>query len=663
MFAMQVNVERMPHGLFFKFSSDRRILVFFAGTFLLAVSIASSSLFVDNSSQAGLVLLWAFWAVAAILIFVFSAFQRALFLINPIKQLDIIVKDTRREFRIASRRAQIAKPLLEKPVSDNENVDPGRRTDHDIALLAYFQLNPHWAHGSQKAIDHCIAFAHRYAEQGDYQVAGEALTAVAAINANYVEFKGRTFFTEHYLFQNPLATDPFVNATLEHIRQTVQIGIKRGDERQIEQSLRAFANLVWVYAQIDYGQPNASKTHAILAAEYLSSAVEAVVPHQMPDVLMEGVRLMGQSARTLLVKGKPEEIGTTVDKIALIACAGIANEKFRAVTLTSMEELANLTIGVIQGDAYDVQYAAKQIRKNVIFVAECFLQVPDRPLADTHGTYMAPFFSMTSMQAFPSWLTTLTKQIVNANADDEKAKQTIRHVEQWADGIYESQKRLLLRAVDKRSHFAFHLIRWTCDVTKLLMAISQAPACDDRLATELQRHARWLLFTLSWLPGDEETVTYVENLQMTETLFEVGLEAKSRGWTDFFRDTARELLRGWAFKGGKHQTGWGILEKALYGLATLTSMNDQHEEDLTYLKQKVGEYVAGPDAPKQDILDETARDIRERAATLYREGHWSSAIENAMTRVDEARLRPLLEEIADTLSPGTADEPVQRRPY
>ena len=43
MFAMQVNVERMPHGLFRKLSSDRKLLGAFAATFIFALCIASHS--------------------------------------------------------------------------------------------------------------------------------------------------------------------------------------------------------------------------------------------------------------------------------------------------------------------------------------------------------------------------------------------------------------------------------------------------------------------------------------------------------------------------------------------------------------------------------------------------------------------------------------------
>lgn len=51
LFAMQVNVERMPHGLFRRLSADRRLLSAFAATFVLAVIIASLSLLQINSAS------------------------------------------------------------------------------------------------------------------------------------------------------------------------------------------------------------------------------------------------------------------------------------------------------------------------------------------------------------------------------------------------------------------------------------------------------------------------------------------------------------------------------------------------------------------------------------------------------------------------------------
>ena len=95
MFAMQVNVERMPHGLFRKFSSDPRLLGSFAVTFFIAVTITCFSLIPDKSWVAATAL-GAAWGTVLIITFFLIAYQRALNLISPTKQLSILVVDTKK---------------------------------------------------------------------------------------------------------------------------------------------------------------------------------------------------------------------------------------------------------------------------------------------------------------------------------------------------------------------------------------------------------------------------------------------------------------------------------------------------------------------------------------------------------------------------------------
>jgi hypothetical protein len=70
LFSMQVNVERMPHGLFPKLSADRRLLSAFAAAFLLAVFIAVLSL-IPNARLTGMATFGAFWATWLILFLFF----------------------------------------------------------------------------------------------------------------------------------------------------------------------------------------------------------------------------------------------------------------------------------------------------------------------------------------------------------------------------------------------------------------------------------------------------------------------------------------------------------------------------------------------------------------------------------------------------------------
>lgn len=653
MFAMQVNVERMPHGLFRKFSSDPKLLGAFAVTFLLAIAVATLSLIPDRSRLAVTTLI-AGWGTVLILLLFLYAYRRALSLISPTQQLAIVVADAQQNLRAWMRRSQRATPLLELSDHQNAENESPLRSTHDLPRVAYFRLNPHWTAVAQKTILHSISFARRYAEQGDHEVSNAALSAIVAINAAYVEAKGKTFFTTHLMFDNPLSRDEFITETLEHLRQNVQIGISRGDEQQIQQTFRTMTALCRIFLSIDYATEHALKTHAHLAAGYLSSAVQSVVPHNMPDVLMEGVRLMGEAAHLVLSHAEPDDIATITEKIALISCAGIAKEDYRPVTQIGMEQLAKLTFELIRSSSHDIQFPAREIRDDVGLIVKLFLNIPDTPLSSIHSAYLAPYYSGTSADTLQGWLTELVNAVMDAKADDETAQRIIRHIEQWADGLYQTEKEILLAAIQKRSHFTFDVVHWIAHVTKLLLAVSSAPACKDHTRDELRKSALWLIAVLSWVPDDKEAIAFVENYQMTEILFEAAIDAHNRG-CDQVAAEARDMLLSWMFKAGKYETGWAILERACYGLATLELVQGK---DGSALLVAMSDRLAQTNAPDQAIRDRTAREIRERAATLYRDGHWSSGIERSMSQVDVKRLEPLLGEIANRLSPGTANEPV-----
>ncbi len=654
MFAMQVNVERMPHGLFRKFSSDPKLLGAFAATFLVAIAVATTSLVPDRSWLAVAALI-ASWGTVLILVLFVYAYRRALRLVSPTEQLALVVADARRDLQMWVRRARRAAPLLERPGHEKVGQESPLRSDHDLPRVTYFQLNPHWTAVSQRAIVYSVSFARRYAEYGDHEVARVALNAVVAINAAYVEAKGKTFFANVLMFDNPLARDGFINDTLEHLRQNVQIGISRGDEQQIEQTFRAMSALCRVFLSIDYASEHTSKTHAHLAAAYLSGAVESVIPHNMPDVLMEGVRLLGEVAQQVLHQARPEDIATITEKIALISCSGAAKESYRPVTLIGIEQLARLAFELIRSNAHDIRFAAKEIRGDVRLVAKDFLTLPDTPLASIHSAHLAPYYSGTSTEALQAWLTELVNVVMEAEANNENAKTVIRHIQQWSDGIYEGEKELLLAAIEKRSHFTFDMFHWIAHITKLLLAVSNAPACSDHTRDELRRNALWLISVLSWVPDDKEVVAFLENFQMTETLFDAAIDAHNRECSEV-SEQVRDLLLAWAFKAGKYETGWAILERACYGLATLDVMRGL---DRSVLLRVIAERLAKEGAPNQAIRDRTAREIRERAATLYRNRHTYSRIEYVMGKSDESTMRPFLEEIANLLSPGTANDPVR----
>ncbi len=657
MFAMQVNVERMPHGLFRKLSSDHKLLGSFAAIFILAIAIATISL-IPDTSWLSVATLTACWGIVLIVVLLLYAYQRALRLISPTQQLILVLAEARRDLQTWVRRARRAAPLFSSDQQNAEDETP-LQSAHDLQRVAFFQINPHWTASAQRAILYAISFARRYAEQGDHEVSRAALNTIVAINAAYVEAKGRTFFTSNPMFENPLASDGFINDTLEHLRQNVHIGISRGDEQQIEQTFRVMTALCQVFMNIDYADRYASKTHANLAVAYLSGAVQSVAPHSMPDVLMEGVRLMGDAGQLVLSKGNVNEIATISEKIALISCAGVMKEEYRPVTLTGIEQLTRFTFVLIRSSSSDIRFAAREIKEDVSFVVKLFLKLPDTPLSSIHSTYLAPYYSATSATALQTQLTEVANAVAEADENDETAKRIIVNIESWADGIYQNEKELFLLALEKKSGFTFDIIHWIAHITKLLMAVSNAPACKDYIREKLRRSALWLISVLSWVPDDKEVITFAENYGMTETLFDSAVDAYIRE-CDEVGNQVRSLLMSWAFKAGKYETGWAILERSFYGLAILDLKQESGGAELL---SEISTQLSQENAPDQSIRDRTAREIREQAASHYRRPYPLSRIEYEMGQVDEGKLRSLLLEIANRLSPGTANEPIRSRVF
>ena len=433
------------------------------------------------------------------------------------------------------------------------------------------------------------------------------------------------------MFEHPLTSDAFINDTLEHLRRSARIGISRGDEQQIEQTLRAMAAQVGVYAGIDYASEGAAKIHAHIAASYLCGEIELIVPHNMADVLMEGVRLMGQCADLLLRAEGPRAIGTLTEKIGIISCVVAAREDHRPVTLTGVEQLARLSFDLLRTRSYVhvVQFAARDIRSSMRLIARVFLALPDTPLLNVTRTYLAPYYSLTSTQGLIARLTALVNELSDAGADDVNARQIIQNIGESADGLRE-EREILLEAIARRSSFAFDMIGWIRHVTTALLAVSNVPACSAHARIELRRHARALISALSFIPEDAETVRFVETYQMTDTLFEAAIDAHNRECEDV-SETIGDRLLAWAFNAGRHQTGRGILERALSGFAVLALLED---EAVARLREKIQRRLAQGNLPDQEVLDNAARALRGRAAALAHIRHAFFAIERSTARAE-----------------------------
>ena len=654
-FAMQINVERMPQGLFRRLSSDRRLLGSFLGSFLIALVVAATSLIPDGN-WAIPAIITAIWGITLIVLLFLYAYGRALQLINPIEQLAIMSRAVRRDLHKWNRLADKAAILL------NEESQPGA-VDDDTELhfnapkAHFFQTNAHWTKAAGQAIHYAISYAKRFAEQGDYEVTEYAFERIMLVNATYCAAKHGTFVGSNLFFEIPGTTDGFINTSLEQLRQTMQTALAKGDERLAESTLRALGGLYGVYLKIEYPGRDRSKHHALLAAGYMGSAVESVISHNMPDLMMEGIRLMGRASRLALDHTGPTDIVGMAEKIATLSYVGVLRTNHQPVTLTAFEQLADITYDLLVKGKHDTRYPFRQLRSAVTDAAKRFLETPDTPLSSQHRNTLGPYFSSTSISSLRGKLTPLVNQLLEAPADNARAREIIDNIETWADQIYVPQKKFLLLAVQKRSSFAFDVISWAVGVSELLNALSNAPACTQPLKENLRKHAIWLVSTLSWLPDDRESVTFAENYSLTENLFEAASDGYRRDCLEFY-ENCKELLIAFAKKGGKHETGWGILERTVSGLVAL-AISEGTPAAATALKTQFRKMLASDGAPQPELRTRAAASLARSANEFRRPGAMHSRIEHTLAQLDYAAVRALIHEMVEILAP---DPPAQPQP-
>ncbi len=649
MFAMQTNVEKMPHGMFKRLSSDGRLLGSYIISFVLAVIVMSLSLISDPAWMTSS-LLGAFWATVVILWLFLYAYRRALFLINPVSQLGILVDDTSRNLQNWSRMADRARPLVVNSSAALQEHD-GK---HDLPRMLFFESNPHWSAGVKRAINHAISYSRRYSELGDYQVSAEALKAVARLNDGYIRAKGGTFFSNNPFMSTPMSRDSVLTETLEHLRQNIQIGLARGDEQQLEQNLRAMSSLAAVYFEIDYSGDRQNKTHAHLATSYLMSALTAIVPHRMVDVMMEGVRLARGNAQRIVAMEGSNEVLLVVEDLSKLAGLGIADPHYHPVTTTVIGSLASINLDLLKSRRGDISFASKRIRELISVLVEITIATPEMPGRQRHHDLFEAYYSGRSIESLQADLSNLVNALIGAAEDDEVAQTIIRNFSDWADQMYLNERDLLVKTTDAKSSLAFDIVHWINHTTTLLMALADAPACSEHTSKELKRHAAWLISGLTFIPDNAEAVSFHQNYSMTETMFEAAENAMAYDDHDI-QETTQNMLFDWIIKCAKYDVGGDVLGDGLLALSTFALDENKGAE----LKAKIETGLSvGKVTASLSVGNTITDEKRKRAASNLqsfvdgpiRAGGLSKIRHSAMN-ADQERLVPLLKDVIELVNP------------
>jgi hypothetical protein len=640
LFAMQVNVEHLPHGLFRRFSSDPKLLSSFLAAILIAIALTCLSL-VDTPSLAGAVMVSAFWGIAFILRLLLYAYRRSLNLISPYQQLKILCDDADNTVRFWEKRFRWLCPVLEQQLEPEPEFSDYRL---DRSRLTILNANRVWASDLKQNVAHAASFARRAAERGDAETSLMAFNAIIHVNHCYNLVKGRTFAGASLLFSPSLPSDGFINDTLEHLRQLARDATGRNDEKLLEQVFQAFLGLTCVHLRIEYPGPLPDKTHAKLAAKYLATAVEALFQTQLTDSLMAGTSRLGEAAIYLIREAGADSAVSPMEVLQKCALIGTRRAEELPVSLAAMQQFAMINLELFNSEDINLDYAFGELRSKIKTIAVLMLEIQDRPLLSTASTFLAPYFS-----SFPDSLSSRMRELFNAvlaeGADPAAAKRIIGNVQKWANGFNQDIKDLLLLAIEKQSAFAMDLIHWIEGIVQMLMAL--AASTNDR--DKLRRHANSFTAIFSWLPTDLDVTRRVEIYHPVQHQVQIALHARR---FDAFEvcETCWTQILTWAVQAGAHHNGWGTLQRGLTALIALTSVDGQIWQ-ADALKARLAERLLLPDAPDQEKRNLAARDLRQQSLRLRANELEIDIVKRLLTSGDLKATRQLLQEVAEILSP------------
>lgn len=646
-FSMQTNIERMPHGLFRKFGSDLLLLGSFLGSFVIAILVASMSLIPNNKLSMYAIFL-SVWGVIAVLILFLYAYQRALKLINPITQLTLMYNAVRRDLVKWDRLATRAQDIMVNHDDDKSKIENLNEKVLDVKRIIFLKNNHGWETTAVQAINYCISYAKRYAELGDYDVSDYSFDRIMYINAKYCSVKRGTYIEDNPLLNIVDNSDAFINLSLEHLRQTMQTALARGDEKLASSTLRGMSGLYGVYLSIEYAGRTRSKHHAMLAAGYISSAVESVIPKNMADVMMEGIKLMGRNSVKALSYANASDIVGTIQKISMFSTISLKNTVLQPVTLTAFSQFSDINIQLIIKGDINSGFTMDILQKSISEAAIVFLHTEDTPINSRHSYILSPYYSVANVTGFISRIKEIVNYLIDNKIEAESSKVIIRNVEKWADKLYQSQKEVLLVAANKRSSFIYDLIPWNVMVCEVLLALSESQLCDDYHSEKLKKHSIWLIATLSWIPEEQEVVTFVNNGSLVDSIFEAAMMGLSRNSPEFY-DMCKKILEGWVKKTAQHVSTRSGFEDAIKSLVALT-VKEGTDDAQNKLLDKLKDILSKIKSPSKELRELTARHLlRNTKDYRYRAGFYSS-VDIFLSQCDTDSTVALFTKVAEILN-------------
>lgn len=546
-FSMQSNLEKLPFGLFKKFSSDDKLKIYLVTTLVLSIFIGILSLF-KNNNYAGLLLIIFFVFIGFIFVFLNLSFKRGLVLINPLEQLKI----------------------MEEDVNVNANF---------LDTINY--------------IDSIIK---RNLRVFEYDVFIYALNSLISINKIYIEKKGNNF--QPYLNSSQENwNDPIINTTLDRLRINMTISLNNKDEIAINQILSCYIELIKLYTMIKDINNNPLIIHSVVAKIHMIDDIKKIILVKNENLTLNSIRKLNETALYYISQGLFQEAIKPIEVLGYIGQLVCEDREHIVLVREIMNSFSTITKYILISDE-DISFILGELNKEVGKVGKCILLSPH--IENNYEPYLGEYYGFSTGSVLTDFLSQLILELNEKSTLTDIDKKNLDNILLFTD-----KYRLLNKELFEVSCFNISFLninQFIQNLSYLLLLLTNLNYKKE----EFKRQSEHYFLIITFIPQEKEIIKSISNLSYENLIFIEGKRFIESELYSGLKIRINELLK-WSFKVGKfNEQGHSKVVLGLLGASYLTinSNNLYKKEDLiNCIKEYSLEYDLSINI-KKDIKDE-----------------------------------------------------------
>lgn len=510
LFSLQTNIQRLRYLDFHKFSTDKKIFTQLLSCFLIAIAIAGSSL-VKNQNISGQTLVIVVWLILLFIVLLYQSYKRALILVNPIEQINLILRYSSKQHNKwdkAIQRALVVNNRLSKSAPLQE------QSDFDGLRYAHVSAYPEQKQIPINAVDSLCVMAKNYANLNDINITKTSLNSIIQITRQYIEFRKNTFIDTGPFVATDMSSELVFNNTFEQLRQLSAIAIASKNEQLIGFITETFAGLATLFAQFNHIRNFQLQHQTSLAIQYLKSHIELSMQLNNTDLMFNDAKVIGELGLNL-IKSKSTVNLEIVDTLLFNYGQHSLVKQDPAVIGAVMDQYSRLTLFLLFSES-DTKMICERITNNIKELGKLNSVIKKFQWLDQG--FLSGYYGCN-----PTSLMGLLFEQVNgldiSNAEHQKIKLRLTsNILDWLDTSY--RNRLEQFEYDQQNGCPTFqaLTGWSIEMIKLLTNLAQNLE-DNRLKDDCYASIEKELNLLLSLMDDEAVFRKVSTFHHIDEIF------------------------------------------------------------------------------------------------------------------------------------------------